>query len=205
MILIRRALTPTLVLATAMLTACSAPFPSFEATHLLRNAPPKPTPETSWQDASTQPMPQIIRSAVKSLIEGIPDIYKAEAILVGTVVDANQVGASAALGRMLTEQIQAGMVASRYGVIELRLREDVAIRETAGELLLSRDVQELAETKGKPKTQSVALVVMGTYSAAETVTFVHLKAIRTKDGVIESTSEFTIPNDANVRKLLGRY
>jgi hypothetical protein len=205
MILIRRALTPTLALAAVMLTACSAPFPNFEASPMLRTLPPKPLPETSWNDAQTQPMPEVIRSAVNKLIERIPDIYKANAILVGTVVDANQVGSSAALGRMLSEQVQAGMVASRYGVIEMRLREDIAIRETAGELLLSRDTQDLAETKGKPKTQSAALVVMGTYSAAETITFVHLKAIRTVDGVIEATSEFTIPNDANVRKLLGRY
>jgi hypothetical protein len=37
------------------------------------------------------------------------------------------------------------------------------------------------------------------------MTFVHLKAIRVGDGVIESTAEFTIPNDVNVRRMLGRY
>lgn len=188
-----------MVLLSALLSACTSPFPQFEASHLLRHPPQKAAPDINWKDAQEQQMPIAVRSAVNRLVERIPEIYRQNPILVGTVVDANQVGASAALGRMLSEQLQAGMVTNRFGVIEMRLRESVAIRETSGELMLSRDVQDLA------KNQQASLLVLGTYTAAETVTFIHLKAIRAADGVIEATSEFTLPNDANVRKLLGRY
>lgn len=199
MILIRRVCLTTATLASALLTACTSPFPNFEASPLLRDSPPRPAQDTNWQDAQAQQMPAAVRAAVNKLISRVPDAYRSDPVLVGTVVDANQVGSSAALGRMLSEQLQAGMVASGFGVVEMRLREAVAIRETSGELMLSRDVQDLA------KTQQASLVVLGTYTAAETVTFIHFKAIRAGDGVIESTAELTIPNDANVRKLLGRY
>lgn len=199
MISTRRFFVITIAWASILLTACTSPFPNFEASQMLRELPPRAAQEANWKDAQEQEMPRAIRSAVNKLVERIPEIYRENAILVGTVVDANQLGASAALGRMLSEQLQAGMVRNGFGVIEMRLRESVAIRETSGELMLSRDVQDLA------KNQNTSLLVLGTYTAAETVTFVHLKAIRASDGVIEATSEFTIPNDANVRKLLGRY
>jgi hypothetical protein len=140
-----------------------------------------------------------VRDAVNKMAERIPAIYRKDAILVGTIVDANQVSASTPLGRMLSEHLQAAMVARGFGVIEMRLRESVAVRESSGELLLSRDVQDIV------KSQRTLLAVVGTYTAAETMTFVHLKAIRVGDGVIESTAEFTIPNDVNVRRMLGRY
>jgi hypothetical protein len=181
------------------LVACSAPFPAFETGGMLHQAAPKPSPEFSWQDAQGHRLPATVREAVHRMAERIPEIYRSQPILVGTVVDANHVGASAPLGRMLSEHLQAAMVAHGFGVLEMRLRETVAIRETAGELLLSRDVQDLA------KAQQASLAVMGTYTAAETMTFVHLKAVRVGDGVIEATAEFAIPNDVNVRRMLGRY
>jgi hypothetical protein len=186
-------------LLAVALTGCSAPFPAFETGGMLHNAAPRPAPELNWQDAQGQRLPIAVREAVNRMAERIPEIYRTQPILVGTVVDANHVGASAPLGRMLSEHLQAAMVAQGFGVLEMRLRESVAIRETAGELLLSRDVQDLA------KAQQTSLAVMGTYSAAETMTFVHLKAVRVGDGVIEATAEFAIPNDVNVRRMLGRY
>jgi len=193
----------TLALTTAMLSACSARFPEFEASHLLRGAPPKPLPDHNWQDAQSQRLPEVVRSAVNKLVERIPELYRAHSILVGTVVDANQVGSSTALSRVLSEQLQSSMVAHGFGVIDTGLRETAPSRDTTGEQVVPRDASEQAENTAK--TQPSSLMVMGTYTAAETVTFVHLKAIRTVDGVIESSSEFVIPNDVNVRKLLGRY
>ena len=117
-------------------------------------------------------------------------------VLVATVVNVNDLSRSAPLGRTLSEQYASHLVASGFHVKELKLRGDVFVKEGTGELLLSREIKDIA------RTHSAAYVVVGTYSAAANLTFVSLKMLRTEDGRIVNGADYALPNDRDVVKLL---
>ena len=88
------------------------------------------------------------------------------------------------------------MVANGFNVKELKLRGDVFVREETGELLLSREIKDIAHQ------HNAGLVLVGTYSAAAQLTYVSLKLVRTDTGQIVRGYDYALPNDADVSRLL---
>ena len=118
-------------------------------------------------------------------------------VLVATVVNVNDLSRSAPLGRTLSEQYASHMAASGFNVKEIKLRGDVFVREGAGELLLSREIKDIA------RSHNASLVLVGTYSAAANFTYVSLKLVRTEDSRIIRGHDYALPNDRDVQRLLA--
>ena len=154
--------------------------------------------EPSYQEASSSPFIQTNRDAVAKLTAGF-DMASLGAgpVLVATVVNVNDLSRAAPLGRTLSEQYATGMVAGGFNVKEIKLRGDVYVREGAGELLLSREIKDIA------RNHSASLVLVGTYSAAASFTYVSLKLVRTEDSRIVSGYDYALPNDRDVQRLLA--
>ncbi len=117
-------------------------------------------------------------------------------ILVATIVNVNDLRRTAPLGRTLSEQYASQIVVRGFNVKELKLRGDVFVQEGTGELMLSREVQNIA------RSHSASLVLVGTYSAAADMTYINLKLVRTEDGRIVRAYDYALPNDKNVKRLL---
>lgn len=117
-------------------------------------------------------------------------------VLVATIVNVNDLTRSAPLGRTLSEQYASAMAAKGFNVKEVKLRGDVFVQEGAGELLLSREVKDIA------RNHNAALVLVGTYSAAANFTYVSLKLVRTEDNRIVRGYDYALPNDRDVQRLL---
>ena len=135
--------------------------------------------------------------AVNRLVAGLVVANQAETpVLVATVVNVNDLRRTAPLGRTLSEQYASRMVANGFNVKEIKLRGDVFVREETGELMLSREVKDIA------KMHNASLVLVGTYSAAAQLTYVSLKLVRTDTGQIVRGHDYALPNDADVNALL---
>ena len=117
-------------------------------------------------------------------------------VLVATVVNVNDMSRSAPLGRTLSEQYASVMAGKGFNVKEIKLRGEVFVKEGAGELLLSREIKDIA------RNQNAALVLVGTYSAAANFTYVSLKLVRTEDSRIVRGHDYALPNDRDVQRLL---
>ena len=117
-------------------------------------------------------------------------------VLVATVVNVNDMSRSAPLGRTLSEQYASVMAGKGFNVKEIKLRGEVFVKEGAGELLLSREIKDIA------RNQNASLVLVGTYSAAANFTFVSLKLVRTEDSRIVRGHDYALPNDRDVQRLL---
>lgn len=117
-------------------------------------------------------------------------------VLVATVVNVNDLSRSAPLGRTLSEQYASHMAATGFNVKEIKLRGDVFVREGAGELLLSREIKDIA------RSHNASLVLVGTYSAAANFTYISLKLVRTEDSRIIRGHDYALPNDRDVQRLL---
>jgi len=151
----------------------------------------------SYEDAAVNKFVAVNQSAVGRLVAGVDLVTLAGApVLVATVVNINDLRRAAPLGRTLSEQYASSMVASGFNVKELKLRGDVFVREDTGEMMLSREIKDIA------KIHSAALVLVGTYSAAAQMTYISLKLVRTDTGQIVRGYDYALPNDADVAKLL---
>lgn len=153
--------------------------------------------EPSYQDASANTFLATNQEAALKLIAGFaPETFQDRPLLVATIVDVNDTRVSAPLGRTLSEQYSSALANAGLNVREIKLRGDVFVQEGTGELLLSREVQNVA------KSQNSSLVLVGTYSAASRLTYISLKLVRTEDSRIISAYDYALPNNRDIRRLL---
>ena len=156
-----------------------------------------PRPEPTYEDAAASKFVVSSREAINKLVAGFDLGPLGDTpVLVATIVNVNDTRRSAPLGRTLSEQYASHMVNAGFNVKEVKLRGDVFVKEETGELLLSREIKEIAQS------HHANYVLVGTYSAAATVTYVSLKFVRTGDGRIVRGHDYALPNDKDITKLL---
>lgn len=151
----------------------------------------------TYDEAASSQFVAMNRGAIHKLIAGYDLGPTGDTpVLVATIVNVNDMRATAPLGRTLSEQYASTMATVGFNVKEIKLRSDIFVREETGELMLSRELKDIA------KTHRADLVLVGTYSAAANFTYVSLKFVRTTDGRIMRAHDYALPNDKDVVKLL---
>ena len=154
--------------------------------------------EPTYQEAASSQFIQSSRDAVTKLTTGFDmNALGGGPVLVATVVNVNDLSRSAPLGRTLSEQYASQMAALGFNVKEVKLRGDIFVKEGAGELLLSREIKDIA------RSYNASLVLVGTYSPAANFTYVSLKLVRTEDSRIIRGHDYALPNDRDVQRLLA--
>ncbi|ADV01978.1 hypothetical protein HF896_21785 [Alicycliphilus denitrificans] len=154
--------------------------------------------EPTYQEAANAPLLQNSREAVGRLVAGLDVAATGPGpVLVATVVNVNDLSRSAPLGRTLSEQYANNMAAIGFDVKEIKLRGDVFVKEGAGELLLSREIKDIA------RHHNASMVLVGTYSPAANFTYVSMKLVRTEDSRIIRGHDYALPNDRDVQRLLA--
>lgn len=155
-------------------------------------------PEPTYEEAKSSKFLAANREAVDALLTGmdLTSLYSTP-MLVATVVNVNDLRKTAPLGRTLSEQYASLLSTKGLIVKELKLRGDIFIREETGELLLSRELKDIA------KLHSAGVVLVGTYSAAANATYVSLKLVKTDTGQILKGHDYALPNNSDVKQLLG--
>ncbi len=170
--------------ALAVLAGCAAPSG-------LRNDP-------TYDEAAANRFVALNKEAIGKLVFGYDHGAgrRDTPVLVATIVNVNDMRRTAPLGRTLSEQYASHMAAAGFNVKEMKLRGDVFIREETGELLLSREIKDIA------RSHNAEMVLVGTYSAAANFTYVSLKFVRTEDSRIIRSYDYALPNDKDVTKML---
>lgn len=171
--------------ASAALTGCMTP------------APVTDRGEATYESIAQDQFMAQNAAAVDALVSGLQATALGDApILVATVVNINDLRVSAPLGRTLSEQYVSQLVMRGFNVKELKLRGDVFVQEGTGELLLSREIKDIA------RSHSATMVLVGTYSTAASLTYISLKLVRTEDSRIIRAHDYALPNDRDVKRLL---
>jgi TolB-like protein len=119
-------------------------------------------------------------------------------LLVASFADLNALEQSSPLGRLLGQQCSSEIVAKGYQVTELLLAESIYIDPQQGELLLSRDLEQIAAQ------HDADVVVVGTYTASAETVYVTAKVVRSNDARVLAANNFEIPVNREVISLLGR-
>lgn len=120
------------------------------------------------------------------------------AIIMATVVNIDDIENSSTLGRSISEQVSSRLVQAGMNVIEMKFRESLYMKQNAGELMLSRDIEKIA------KTHSSNVVVIGTYAMSKSAVYVNLKMIDPSTNVALSSNDYVLPMNEDVAEMAGK-
>ena len=134
--------------------------------------------------------------AVDALLANAP-LDAQHPVMVATLVQVDRLSESSRLGRIFSEQIAGRMVQRGVRVVELKLRDSVALHRDQGELLLSREVREVRQS------HDAQAVVVGTYAASASALYISLKLVTPAGNTVVAAHNYAVPMDENVRVLLA--
>jgi TolB-like protein len=123
-------------------------------------------------------------------------LEKGRNIVVATFVNINDLQDSSAMGRLIAEQIASRLTQQGYQVVELKLRNNIFIKEQSGEFVLSRAVQDISSA------HEAQAVVAGVYAVAREQVFVKASVIRPTDSAVVSAFDYQLPIGKDLRALL---
>ena len=179
------------LVSATVLAGCSTYGEPAQPVTTVRNEP-------TYQAADANNFLASSQDAVNKLTANVsPQSVGTGPVLVATMVNVNNTTSSAPLGRTLSEIYANQMAARGFHVKEVKLRSDLYVREGTGELMLSREMREIA------RSQNASMVVVGTFSPAANFTYVSMKLVRTEDSRIISGYDYALPNDRDVSRLLA--
>jgi len=122
-----------------------------------------------------------------ALIEGSNGRLEAESpIVYTTFAPVGSLEQPTTLGRMLAEQTASRFVQRGYSVVEVRLREGVAVKP-GGPFVLSDDAREVA----RRVLAKAALV--GSYAATSRYILLNVRLIDVSDGIVLASHDTKIP------------
>lgn len=138
------------------------------------------------------------QSAAEELASGLslPLSEGSGALIVASFVNVDDMNDSSSFGRIVSEQI-ASSLSREFPVTEVKLRENIFLKERAGEFLLSREVMNLS------KKHEAQAVLVGTYAIANQAVYVSARIVNPVTNQIMSSYDYNAPLDNNLRTLLG--
>ncbi len=152
----------------------------------------------TYEKASEDPFISANQTAARALINQAQNrLYPDQSLIVATLVDINVLEKSSTLGRIASEQISAVFSQTGYRMVEMKFRENVYIKRNEGELLLTREINEIA------KLHKAQAVIVGSYGVGANAVFINLKLVQPGTNVILAAYDYAVPMDGNTRALLG--
>lgn len=136
--------------------------------------------------------------AVDEMLSAIPAgkrLPKERPILVATLVDIDTLSGSR-FGRTVSEHLATRLTKSGFKVVEMKLRETIFVKQSEGELMLSREIRDIG------RSHEAQAVLVGTYSESRGRVYMTVKLVGAADGVVIAAHDYLLPVDSNVRALL---
>lgn len=125
-----------------------------------------------------------------------PRLDPGKPLITASFVNIDELEESSSLGRIIAQQIASQFSGRGYKVVEMLLRNNVYIKQDAGEFLLSREVRNISTQ------HNAQAVIVGTYAVGRKNLLVTAKLIRASDGVVLSSYDYSLPIDSDVAFLL---
>lgn len=136
--------------------------------------------------------------AADALLDQVPWLKaRRQPLLTASFVNVNSLENSSGMGRMIAEQIASRFAQQGFTMIEVKLRNNLFIKENAGEFVLSRSVKDISEN------HNVAAVIAGTYVVGRRSIYVNARLIRAADSLILAAYDYSLPLGPDTRALLA--
>jgi TolB-like protein len=180
----RKLATATLLSVSLLLTACSAIMPQAKE-------------ETNYATVSSN---QFIASNYKAadalLAQLSGKLIADKPLIMATVVNIDALEQTTTLGRLISEQISTRMAQGKMNMLEMKLRNSVYMKRNQGEMMLTREVNDMAITH---KAQAV---VVGSYAETSDMVFVNVKVIQPNTNYVLAAHDYALAKEGIVRSML---
>ena len=117
-------------------------------------------------------------------------------LIMATIVNIDALEQSSTLGRLVSEQVSTRLAQGGLKMLEVKLRNSVYLKRNQGELMLTREIGEVAHT------HDAQAVVVGSYAETPDAVFVNVKVIQPTSNFVLAGHDFVLQKDASVRAMM---
>lgn len=117
-------------------------------------------------------------------------------LIMATIVNIDALEQTSTLGRLVSEQISTRLAQRGLKMLEMKLRNNVYLKRNQGELMLTREIGEVAHT------HDAQAVVVGSYAETPQAVFVNIKVIQPTSNFVLAGHDFVLQKDATVRAMM---
>lgn len=155
-------------------------------------------PEPTYESAARSSFVTASYAAADVLIEQFRSRRTDGPLIVATVVNIDALEQSSTLGRLISEQMSARFAQAGFTMIEMKFRNNVYMKRSEGELLLTREISEVA------RSHSAQAVIVGTYGVSNESVFVNIKIVAPGSNAILAVHDYVLPLNRDVRSMMSR-
>lgn len=117
-------------------------------------------------------------------------------LIMATLVNIDALDQSSTLGRLVSEQISSRLAQGGLRMLEMKLRTSVYMKRHMGEMMLTREVGEVAHN------HNAQAVVVGSYAETSDAVFVNVKVVHPQSNQVLAANDFVLAKDGVVRSML---
>lgn len=158
----------------------------------------KSVPEPSFQSVANSPFVATNYSVADALIAQFAGAPSGGPLIVATVVNIDALEQSSTLGRLISEQVSARLAQRGFTMIEMKFRSSIYMKRGEGELVLTREIGEVARNN---KAQAV---VLGSYGVGGSSVYVNMKIVQPGNNTVLAAYDYVLPYNGEIRSLLTR-
>ncbi|MYM67038.1 hypothetical protein GTP45_09380 [Pseudoduganella sp. FT55W] len=119
-------------------------------------------------------------------------------LIVATVVNIDALEQTTTLGRLVSEQISTRMAQGGLSMLEMKLRNSVYLKRNQGELMLTREIGEVANS------HNAQAIVVGSYAETSDMVFINVKVIQPNTNFVLAGHDYVLAKEAIIRSMLQR-
>jgi TolB-like protein len=161
------------------------------------SAPPKEEPNYSTISSN-----QFIESnykAADALMHQLSGKLAADKpLIMATIVNIDALEQTTTLGRLVSEQLSTRMAQGGLNMLEMKLRNSVYLKRNQGELMLTREIGEVAQA------HNAQAIVVGSYAETSDMVFINVKVIQPNTNFVLAGQDYVLAKEGIVRSMLLR-
>lgn len=170
------------VFTTALLAGCSTTPPKEEANYATI--------------ASNQFVTANYRAADELLKQLSGKLAADKPLIMATIVNIDALDQTSTLGRLVSEQISTRMAQGNLKMLEMKLRNSVYLKRGQGELMLTREIGEVAQN------HNAQAVIVGSYAETSDMVFINVKVVQPQTNFVLAGHDYVLQKEGIVRSML---
>lgn len=164
---------------------------------LLAGCAHQPKEEANYTTVSSNQFVAANYAAADSLLRQLAGKLQADKpVIMATVVNIDALEQTSTLGRLISEQISTRMAQGGSKMLEMKLRNSIYMKRNQGELMLTRELGEVALTH---KAQAI---VVGSYAETSDMVFVNVKVVQPNTNYVLAGHDYVLAKEGIVRSML---
>jgi TolB-like protein len=182
--LLNRLATAALLAAPLLLAGCSTTPPKDEANYATISS-------NQFIESNYKAADALMHQLSGKLVADKP-------LIMATVVNIDALEQTTTLGRLVSEQISTRLAQGGLSMVEMKLRNSVYLKRNQGELMLTREIGEVAQS------HNAQAIVVGSYAETSDMVFINLKVIQPNTNFVLAGQDYVLAKEGIVRSMLLR-